>query len=174
MGQKYFIWMAFAFSAIACGQRQGSVLGEGTSYTNGTGSSATFRLPDGSKAVLMPGTRIVVGKSFGKGGRNVEIDGEVWLDVTVGPPFGVVTRDLIVDVAGASQFRVDAWRARPGEEVDLQTGRLRVRKSYHSDTDSEPEMLEAGDMIMINRDIDLMEKEKMTPEERDKLKALSK
>ena len=33
-------------------------------------------------------------------------------------------------------------------------------KSYHSQTDNEPELLTGGEMVMINRDIDLMEKEK--------------
>ena len=121
----------------------------------------------------MPGAQIVVGKGFGKGGRNVEIDGEALFDVVAGPAFGVATRDLAVDVLGASQFRIDAWRARPGEEVDVQAGRLRARKTYHSDTDNEPEILESGEMVMINRDIDLMEKEKMSPEDFDKLRAIS-
>jgi transmembrane sensor len=68
------------------------------------------------------------------------------------------------------RFAVDAVRKRPGEEVDLLDGRLRVTKSYHSDTDSLPEELTAGDMVMINREIDLMEKEKMTGPEEDKVK----
>jgi transmembrane sensor len=68
------------------------------------------------------------------------------------------------------RFVVDAVRKRPGEEVDLLDGRLRVTKSYHSDTDSLPEELTAGDMVMINREIDLMEKEKMTGPEVDKVK----
>jgi hypothetical protein len=34
-------------------------------------------------------------------------------------------------------------------------------------------VLEAGEMVMINRDIDLMEKEKMSPVELDKVKAMN-
>jgi transmembrane sensor len=41
------------------------------------------------------------------------------------------------------------------------SGKLNVKKSYHSDTDNEPEIVETGQMVMINRDIDLMEKEKL-------------
>jgi len=67
-------------------------------------------------------------------------------------------------------FAVNAVRKQPGEEVDLLQGRLRVTKSYHSDTDSLPEELAAGDMVMINREIDLMEKEKMSGPEADKVK----
>ena len=69
-----------------------------------------------------------------------------------------------------TQFRVDAVRSRPGEEVDLLAGQLKIRKSYHSDLDSSPEDLTPGDMLMINREIDLMEKEKMNAEEFEKVK----
>jgi hypothetical protein len=65
---------------------------------------------------------------------------------------------------------VDAVRSRPGEEVDLLEGQLYIRKSYHSDLDSLPEELRSGDMLMINREIDLMEKEKMNPDELGKVK----
>jgi transmembrane sensor len=61
-------------------------------------------------------------------------------------------------------------RSRPGEEVDLLTGRLTIRKSYHSDLDSASEELGSGDMLMINREIDLMEKEKMNADELEKVK----
>jgi hypothetical protein len=36
-----------------------------------------------------------------------------------------------------------------------------VIKSYHSDSDNEPVVLHSGEMVMINTDIDLMEKEKL-------------
>ena len=71
---------------------------------------------------------------------------------------------------GSARFAVEAVRKQPGEEADLLDGNLRVTKSYHSDTDNEPEELGAGDMVMINREIDLMEKEKMTGPEEDKVK----
>jgi FecR protein len=86
-----------------------------------------------------------------------------------GRPFVVHTGNLRIEVLG-TRFRVDAVRKRPGEEVDLLEGRLRVTKSYHSDTDNEPEVLSAGEMVMINREIDLMEKEKLSPDELDKVK----
>jgi hypothetical protein len=69
-----------------------------------------------------------------------------------------------------ARFAVEAVRKQAGEEADLVDGKLRVTKSYHSDTDNEPEELGAGDMVMINREIDLMEKEKMTGPEEDKVK----
>jgi ferric-dicitrate binding protein FerR (iron transport regulator) len=114
-----------------------------------------------------------------------------------GKPFVVHTGNLVIEVldttgagglgAGGSarsgaggpgavtggwgaRFAVDAVRKRAGEEADVLDGKLRVMKSYHSDTDNEPEELGAGDMVMINREIDLMEKEKMSGPEEDKVK----
>jgi hypothetical protein len=44
-----------------------------------------------------------------------------------------------------------------------------VTKFYHSSTDNEPETLKSGDMVMINKDIDLMEKETLDSAERRKV-----
>ncbi|GGB15541.1 hypothetical protein GCM10011511_44190 [Puia dinghuensis] len=160
----------------ACHGRQGSALGEGTSFHVGAGYPRTFGLPDGSTVVLNPGTSVFVAKGFGKDNREIQLDGEAVFEVVgmPGRPFIVHTRDLMVEVldsaGGGARFHADAYRSKPGEEVDLLEGRLRATKSYHSDTDNEPETLGAGEMVMINHDIDLMEKEKLSPAELEKLK----
>lgn len=161
-----------------------NVVGIGTRYVNNAGGLKTVSLPDGSQVLLMEGTVISVSKGFGKEGRDVDIDGKALLYVKAGrgQPFVVHTGNLIIEVqdttgavGGGAEgwgacFAVDAVRKQAGEEADLLDGRLRVTKSYHSDTDSLPEELGAGDMVMINREIDLMEKEKMTGEEEGKVK----
>jgi ferric-dicitrate binding protein FerR (iron transport regulator) len=156
----------------ACHSRQGSTLGEGANYHVGAGNPRIFQLPDGSSMVVMPGTTVATSKAFGKENRDIDVDGEVMLEVSrTGPgKFRVHTRDLVVEVMETpARFHVAASRARPGEEVDLLEGHLRASKAYHSDTDSEPEILAAGEMVMINRDIDLMEKERLSPAELDKV-----
>lgn len=159
----------------SCGGRPGSevVVGEGTRYENGTGGSQRLSLPDGSHILISPGTVIVLAKGFGKDNRGLDLDGEAMFEVrpAAAAPFVVHTGNLQIEVLG-TRFRVDAVRKRAGEEVDLLEGRLRVTKSYHSDTDNEPEVLAAGEMVMINREIDLMEKEKLSPAELDKVKAM--
>ncbi|MDR3714870.1 MAG: FecR family protein [Puia sp.] len=83
-------------------------------------------------------------------------------------PFVVRTKALLLAVtdsmgnpaAVASVFKVDGYANSPGEEADLFIGRLVARKSYHSTSDNDPEVLGPGEMVMINTDIDLMEKEK--------------
>jgi len=124
---------------------------------------------------------IIVSKEFGKEGRDVEIDGQGLFVVRASgmgdKPFVVHTGNLIIQVldttgAAGSRFAVEAVRKQPGEEADLLDGKLRVTKSYHSDTDNEPEVLKDGEMVMINHDIDLMEKEALNPAELEKLRGL--
>jgi ferric-dicitrate binding protein FerR (iron transport regulator) len=120
---------------------------------------------------LSPHTTITLAKGFNKDNRDIRVDGEAFFDLmgVTGAPFGVLTRDLKIAV-GASRFRVDASSSRPGEEVDLLEGRLKAAKSYPSTMDNEPEVLESGEMVMVNRDVDLMEKEKLSPDEMARLK----
>ena len=153
---------------MGCRGRGGSDVhvGDGARYVNHTGDMQWVELPDGSRVKLGDGAVIVLGQQFALGNRVVDLDGEGMFVVhgMSGKLFVVTTKNLIIQGPG-TRFRVDAVRKRPGEEVDLLEGRLTVRKSYHSDLDNEPEMLEAGDMVMINREIDLMEKEKMNAED---------
>ena len=165
--------MALAIGACHNRVANNITLGDGTRYANGSADPHEVKLPDGSHVVLRPGTQVFVAKGFGVSNRELELDGEAIFEVigSAAKPFVVHTRNLEIVVLG-TRFHVDAFRKNAGEQVDLVEGRLRVKKSYHSDTDNEPEVLEAGEMVMINRDIDLMEKEKMSPAELEKVKAM--
>jgi len=165
--------LTLGFLVTACHGKSDRALGEGASYHIGAGYPRSFTLPDGSTVLLMPNSSIGTAKGFGKDNRDLDVDGEAMVEVSgsLRLPFVVHTRDLVIEVMeGGSRFHVDAFRSRPGEEVDLLHGRLRIRKSYHSATDNEPEELIGGEMVMINKDIDLMEKEKLSPAELDKVK----
>jgi ferric-dicitrate binding protein FerR (iron transport regulator) len=158
---------------VACHGRGPAIrLGDGTRYVNNTGDAQWVFLPDSSRIKLSSGTTIILGARFTNGDRVVGLDGEGMFEVQTIPRkmFSVVTRNLIIEGPG-TQFRVDAVRSRPGEEVDLLAGQLTIRKSYHSDLDSASEELGSGEMLMINREIDLMEKEKMNADELEKAKA---
>jgi transmembrane sensor len=160
-------------SVVSCGTGEATQLHEGAGYHVGKGAGQTFRLPDGTIIVASPETTISLSKGFGKEDRKIELDGEARFDVAAKPGFPMVirTRDLVIEVLG-TRFKVNAYRDKPGEEVDVLSGSLRVRKSYHSDTDNEPEVLKDGEMVMINHDIDLMEKEALSPAELEKLRGL--
>lgn len=127
-----------------------------------TGKHKNIVLPDGTTIKMSHETTIRIPKAFNKTNREVQLDGEAVFSVNnkAGIPFFLYTRNLQIQVLG-TRFRVDAYSKFAGEEVDVLSGKLRVRKSYHSTTDNEPELLQAGEMVMINRDIDLMEKEKV-------------
>lgn len=136
----------------------------GITYENGEGKSRSVKLPDGSRVMMSTHTVIRMSQQFGRADRDLELDGEAVFTVKseTGRPFIVHTRNLQIEVQVlGTLFRVDAYAKNAGEEVDLVSGKLKVTKSYHSDTDNEPEVLGPGQMVMINRDIDLMEKEKL-------------
>src|SRR5579862_5880790 len=157
--RKSIIYL-FAMVAMAChGPGTSNVrLGDGTRYVNNTGDAQWVFLPDSSRIKLSSGTTVVLGAGFGYGNRVVDLDGEGMFEISIVPGrmFVVRTKNLII-VGPGTKFRVDAARSRPGEEVDLVAGQLEIRKSYHSDLDSAWEELGTGDMLMINREIDLME-----------------
>jgi ferric-dicitrate binding protein FerR (iron transport regulator) len=158
---------------MACHRGGGSNirLGDGTRYVNNSGDAQWVTLPDNSRVKLNSGTEVVLGVGFANGNRVVDLDGEGMFEIrpVAGKTFVVTTKNLIIQ-APAAKFVVDAVRSKPGEEVDLLEGRLKIRKSYHSDLDSVAEDLSSGDMLMINREIDLMEKERMNPDELEKVK----
>src|SRR5882757_2637330 len=142
----------------------------GQNEAGGSKLTKALTLPDGTRVLMDPRTVILPSEGFGKDNRELKLDGEALFTVSSGgsKPFIVHTRNLNLMAMGA-RFHVDAFASSAGEEVDLLEGKLKVSKSYHSSTDNEVENLVAGEMVMINRDIDLMEKEKLNPAE---LKAL--
>ena len=118
---------------------------------------------------MKTGTTVLVGDGFGKSSRNLDFDGEAMFEVTTvsGKPFIIHTKALLIEVLG-TRFRLYALPNQHGEEVDLLEGSLRVKKAYHSDIDYNPLVLKTGDRLMINTDIDLIQKDTMGPEETEK------
>jgi ferric-dicitrate binding protein FerR (iron transport regulator) len=156
------------------GSTQTTVIRSGTvSWENTTGDPARYALEDGSLLVLSPKGKITQDINFGKGKRELTLDGEALLTIpkAEGDTFIIHTRNLNIVVLAAAKMHIDAYASSPGESADLLSGKLRVTKSYYSKTDNAAELLDGGDMIMINRDVDLMEKEKLNSVE---LSALQK
>lgn len=56
--------------------------------------------------------------------------------------------------------RIDAFDTQAGQSIEVFSGALSVRKAYESPWD-DIDTLRAGDLYMINRDIDLSEKERL-------------
>jgi transmembrane sensor len=171
--RKVIIYLGL-LAVVACrgGRRSDIQLRGGAQYVNNTGDAQWVLLPDSSRIKLSSGSEVVLGAGFTNGNRVVDLDGEGMFEVrdVPGEMFAVMTRNLVITGMG-TRFRVDAVSKRPGEEVDLLAGQLTIRKSYHSDLDSAAEDLSSGDMLMINREIDLMEKERMSADEVEKARA---
>jgi transmembrane sensor len=168
---RLFIGLITGLVFGSCGAGEDGVLRQGQ-YHVGAGSGRSFRLPYGGTVFLKANSTIGLAKGFNEDNREISLDGEALFELsTTGAPVILKTKDLVMDVRGGI-FRVDASRSSSGEEVDLLEGQMRVRKSYPSATDSAAEVLGPGEMVMINRDIDLMEKEKMSQQEIDRVKAM--
>jgi len=128
-----------------------------------------FPSSDGSKIIHTVNTKLHAVKGDHPGDRAYDLDGEAWFTVRNADkkPVVIHTRQLIITIQSPfARLHIDAFASSPGEQADLLEGQLKVTKSYHSSTDNEPETLHSGDMVMINRDIDLMEKETLDSAER--------
>ena len=136
----------------------------GMIYRSGTAKRTDLPLPDGTQVRMNAGSVIRIPAGFNKINRDLFLEGEALFKISPHGfrPLVVHTKALVITEADSSMtlFKVIAFPDSAGEEVDLLTGRLIVRKSYHSGSDNEPVTLKAGEMVMINTDIDLMEEEK--------------
>jgi hypothetical protein len=91
--------------------------------------------------------------------REIEIDGEALVRITAsGTPLIVKTRLLLLTSLAPAEYRVKAHWTEAGEQVEVLSGTVEARKAYPS-THAEPDILAAGEISMINKNIDLMEKE---------------
>lgn len=77
-------------------------------------------------------------------------------------PLTLHSRLLTLTLSGGAAVRVTAFARETGEQAEVLSGQVIAKKAYAS-PDSAPETLGPGDMIMVNRTIDLMEKERDTP-----------
>lgn len=175
MRHSFVFWVLVVLAAgWQCKGKEGQSANQDTAVEAGVKEKAVppkaMTLPDGTLVLMDPRTKIDLSKGFDVSNRDIQLDGEAMLIVrsNAKKPFVIHTRNLVIQVLG-TRLHVDAFASSPGEEVDLLEGKLRVTKSYHSSTDNEPETLQAGEMVMINRDIDLMEKEKLNPAEQKAL-----
>lgn len=97
--------------------------------------------------------------------RELHVDGQLFLDVPASAAALVVrTRLLRLAITGPARVRMVAFANQSGEEVDLLEGHATATKSYASPS-PQTDTLDAGDMVMVNQTIDLLEKEHGHPAE---------
>jgi hypothetical protein len=123
-----------------------------------------LRLPDGTQAFYHSDSVVEPGNGFPHP-RKLVVNGDVLLKVpAAGDPLIVSTRLFLLTVSGESTLRITAYSREAGEQVQVVCGDVLAYKNYPSKFD-EPDHLAAGQMSMVNRTIDLMEKENFNPSE---------
>ncbi len=96
-------------------------------FATGVGQRMTIQLPDQSKVLLGPDTRIYISKSFGSEERVVELNGEALFTVTQssGNPFIVRTSNSDTRVLGTS-FSVRQYDSDSGAHIIVAEGKVSV------------------------------------------------
>jgi hypothetical protein len=117
-----------------------------------------LRLADGTEVYYLSNTKVSPANSYPRP-REVKIDGEAFLRVpAAAEPLVVRSRLLVLTITGRSALRITARSHETGEEADVLYGHVEARKAYPS-RQSEPDILLAGEEVMVNETIDLQEKE---------------
>jgi len=137
-----------------------------TTYEGQAGERKKLQLADSTTVILNAGSRLLVPENYPQQARELVLDGEAFFKVSsdAGHPF-VVKTDILTVTALGTAFKVRSFAAQPGATAYLLTGKVKVAKTYHSATDNQPEILERGQMVLANKEIDLMEKETYNPAE---------
>jgi hypothetical protein len=117
-----------------------------------------LRLADGVEAFFLGDSNITPAAQYPRP-REISVDGDFFVRVPAAKePLTVRSRLLVLTVTGKTAFRITAYAKEAGEQVEVLYGHITAHKSYKSPY-QEPDILTDGQMTMINRDIDLMEKE---------------
>lgn len=116
-----------------------------------------FRLPDASGVLLNAASRLAYARGF-REDRRLFLDGDAFFNLREDTTPTRLRTGMLLLEARKARFRVYAHGESAGESVEVLSGHLTAAKAYPSDY-PDTERLGAGDMVMINRDIDLMEKE---------------
>lgn len=131
-----------------------------TTYQCPYGERKLIKLADSTVALLNSRSTLYVPEGFPASSREVVLDGEAFFHVKQqqAQPL-VVKTDKLQTVSNGSMFRIRSLEIQSGATLYVLSGEAVVTKSYHSETDDQPEHLKSGGMILANKDIDLMEKE---------------
>jgi hypothetical protein len=117
-----------------------------------------LQLADGTQLYYLSDTRIEPSPTYPKV-RELKIDGEAFVRAPGNQqPLVIRTRLMVLKITGSSALRVTAHSSEAGQEADVLYGRVEATKAYTS-AQNEPDILLAGQEVMVNETIDLQEKE---------------
>ena len=132
-----------------------------TTYEGVMGERKKISLPNGSPVILNSNTKLLVPADFAQS-HTLLLDGEAYFDSTA-YPLTIKTNILTTTVTKPAAFKMRCFESQQGATGYVLRGEVKVSKSYHSKTDDQPEMLGPGNMVLANKEIDLMEKETYHP-----------
>ena len=136
-------------------------------YKSPFGERMSITLADNSKVILNANSILKVPHGYNKDSRKVILLGAAYFDISPNAklPFSLESSDMKAMVLGTS-FYMRAYPHESGQQLELLSGKLKVQKAYRSTLDNQPEILLPGDMVMLNRSVDLMEKETFDVQQR--------
>ncbi|MCF6402670.1 DUF4974 domain-containing protein [Chitinophaga filiformis] len=134
-----------------------------TTYEGVLGERKKISLPDGTPVILNSNTKLLVPGNFAQS-HTLLLDGEAYFDSTA-YPLTVKTNILTMTATKPAAFKMRCFESQQGATAYVRSGEVKVSKSYYSKTDDQPEMLGPGNMVLANKEIDLMEKETYHPVE---------
>lgn len=128
---------------------RGPALAAAQYYETGVAETDSLRLPDGTRVVLAPGTRLTLAAGYGSKARVVELNGEALFDVQHDDarPFSVRTGTAIIRDIGTT-FTV---RNVAGLNVEVAVTAGSVVLHAGTDDESKGVVLQAGDLGVFDR-----------------------
>jgi transmembrane sensor len=132
--------------AVATGTQ---VIEPGREYATAVGRRDSLRLPDGTRVMLAPGSRLAVASTFGEAAREVTLDGQALFTAVHDDarPFTVRAGNAIVrDIGTVFSVRTDG-QAAGGTVVEVTEGRVALRAATRGTSGNETRGVElvAGD-----------------------------
>lgn len=138
-------------------------------YSSTAEERLSVELPDHSRVLLGTNTTLKVPKDYAEKSRLLILSGAAYFEIVPGTdlPLIVEAADMKISVSEASFF-VRAYPYESGQLAELLKGTLKAEKAYHSTLENTPEILAPGEMVMLNKSVDLIEKETFKSPDREK------
>jgi transmembrane sensor len=112
-----------------------AVLAAASSLSTATGERRTVRLPDGSEVTLGVSSTLRARPDYGKGAREVELEGEAFFTVThdEAHPFRVFVNGTMVEDLG-TEFAIRSYGSGAPIRVAVASGSVALRRGMTADT----------------------------------------
>lgn len=134
-------------------------------YSTGPGERTLHLFKPGIKTLLNANTNLTT-ITYKANKIVLRLDGEAFFDLSELSPkkqIKIQSSFLNIESTGGCMFKISAHRVESGEEIDVLKGIVKAKKNYSSDADTAIQLLGRGQMLMLNRDIDLIETETFDP-----------